>query len=233
MPDYSIIACKVFEDELQRYLPQIFLQPKQVLLFDVSLHITPDKMRTTLAELISQVKQPVENILLLCGLCGNSVLGLKSEYSNLVIPRMHECLAMFLGSNEAYMKFKKESPRTYFASPGWLKSDLLPGEALYEKIKLEYLEKYQDPELVEELMDAFLEQYASYNAYLYADFLDDEQSLKQCECNAKFMKWDFASIKSSPQFFLDALNQKWDERFLILPKNATIQASFDDRIFNG
>ncbi len=231
---FSIIACRVFEDELERFLPELATPPLEVKYFDVSLHIQPNLMRSTLQGLLDGLGEGAEYALLLCGLCGNAVLNIKSEKFRLVIPRMHECIAMFLGSNEEYMKLKSENPRAYFASPGWLKSELLPGRAIYEATREMYMEKYgDDEETVSELMDAFLEQYASYDNYLYADFFGCAECKKKCMENAEFMKWKFAARGGDPAFFIDAINCRWDKRFLILDKGAEILPSYDERIFNG
>ncbi len=54
------------------------------------------------------------------GLCGKGVEGLRAGRHTLVLPRCHDCVAMLLGSHEAYMREFTSAPGTFFLSQGWL-----------------------------------------------------------------------------------------------------------------
>jgi hypothetical protein len=56
------------------------------------------------------------------GLCGNGLVGVKAGRHTLVIPRTDDCIAMFLGSYEAYLKEFRSVPGTYYLTRGWLES---------------------------------------------------------------------------------------------------------------
>lgn len=236
---WAIIACDVFGDELKVFLEGHPYPPCHMETFDAGLHMRPDDMREKMQARIDDVDKihAPEFILLLFGLCGNAAVGLKPRCASLVIARVHECIAIFLGSTARYLELKKQKPTSYFCSPGWMRSGLLPGKALYEKTRARYQERYpDDPEMVDELMDAFTEQYKAYNHYIYAD-LGTPCTLhcrEQSRCYAKEMGWGFEALTGDPGYFRAALDGQWDdERFLVVAPGQMIAAAWDDRILKA
>ena len=230
---FSIIACSVFKNELE----QAKERSKAVScdFFEMGLHIVPEKLRQQLQNMIDECaqKNSPDYILLLCGLCGNAVLGLKCDACELVIPRIHDCISMFLGSSERYFELKEKYPRAYFASAGWIDSDLLPSQKLFESTRKKFEEKYpDDDEMIDELMDAFAEQFKEYNTYFYTEFQNCKTCMHECKKYADFMNWGFQYIESDPRFFIDAISMNWDERFLIVPKSRSIKQSVGGKILD-
>jgi len=233
---WALLACDVFAEELEDFLKIHPHPPVHRETFDVGLHMVPDDMRQNLQARIFHIEETYrpDVILLLFGLCGNAAVGLHAHCAKLVIPRTHECIAMFLGSTEQYLQLKKEKPCLYFCSPGWNKSELLPGQALYDKERKKYEQRYpDDPDMVDELMEAFLEQYKSYNGYLYADF-GSQRTVGHMESSrqkAKEMNWTFETMRGNPAYFAAALSGQWDEkRFLTLTPNEKIAPCWSGNI---
>jgi len=71
-----------------------------IRLYRQGLHNTPKVLHRTLQEQIDDI-QPGEcdAILLVYGLCGMSTVGLVARHTPLVIPRTHDCIALYLGSS--------------------------------------------------------------------------------------------------------------------------------------
>lgn len=231
---FCIIACDVFKKGLEDRAS--INRALSCEFFKIGLHIHPDELRTELQKAIDECahKHSPDYILLLCGLCGNATLGLKSDDCELVVPRMHDCISMFLGSSQKYFELKKKYPRAYFASSGWIDSDLLPSQKLFESQRKSFEEKYpDDEELVDELMDALAEQFKEYNCYFYTEFSDCPNCRLECEKYAKFMNWQFRQIESDPKFFEDAITMNWDERFLIVPKSRPIRRGSSEKILEA
>ena len=83
---------------------------------EAQLHILPDKLKTALKAAVAEADEPGVTIVLGYGLCSNAVLGLKTEHATLVVPRVDDCIAMLLGSNEAFsMEAEKERGSYYLA----------------------------------------------------------------------------------------------------------------------
>ncbi|MCC7375502.1 MAG: DUF1638 domain-containing protein [Verrucomicrobiales bacterium] len=59
-------------------------------------------------------------ILLGYGLCGNLIRGLQARGTPLVVPRAHDCIALFLGSRGRHEELNRENPGCYYYTSGWL-----------------------------------------------------------------------------------------------------------------
>lgn len=53
-------------------------------------------------------------------LCGNGVVGLTARSTPLVLPRAHDCITLFMGSRERYLRYFNENPGVYFLTSGWI-----------------------------------------------------------------------------------------------------------------
>ena len=126
-----VVACKVFEGSLRQWLgdtPATFL--------DYALHDVSKKLTAALQAALDQITEP-SLVIMGYGLCGNGLHGLKAGVHTLVIPRVDDCIALFLGSRAAYQAQFAKTPGTYYLSKGWLEAAVDP-LASYEK----YVNKY-------------------------------------------------------------------------------------------
>lgn len=110
-----MIACSVMNQMLGSRLPP----GMPVTWLDITLHNSPRKLTATLQEQIDAVSEP-SYILIGYGLCGNGLAGIKSREHTLIVPRMHDCVAMFLGSHQRYVQRFFASPNTYYLTKGWI-----------------------------------------------------------------------------------------------------------------
>ncbi len=129
-----IIACRVLQSMLQQLLPAE--SAENAIFMDYGLHRQPGKMTRVLQEEIDKIEAS-SLILLGYGLCGKGLAGIKSGKHTLKIPRVDDCIAILLGSRQAYRQEFNAAPGTYYLSKGWLESGSHPLKE-YE----EYLEKY-------------------------------------------------------------------------------------------
>jgi hypothetical protein len=118
-----VIACKVLQDVLESLLPKNVIQT--VTFMDYGLHTMPNKMTTTLQEAIDDIAQP-SLVVLGYGLCGNGLRGIKAGIHTLLVPRTDDCIAILLGSYEAYTREFRAAPGTYYLTKGWLESGSNP-----------------------------------------------------------------------------------------------------------
>ena len=131
---HHLIACEVFKDELEAvspphlrrtYLPQ-------------GLHRTPGKMPAAIQETLDGIFSEVQIVLLGYGLCSNGVVGVTSRTATLILPRVHDCIALLLGSRDRYEAEVTACPGTYYITPGWA----LYGSTSLSSYRNEYLPKY-------------------------------------------------------------------------------------------
>ena len=112
-----VIACRALEDLIREVLPERL--PMTFLGYE--LHTRPKEMRPALQAQIDALPAP-SIVLLGYGLCGNGVVGVKAGPHVLVIPRTHDCIAIFLGSYQAYAQRFRQDPGTFYLTKGWLES---------------------------------------------------------------------------------------------------------------
>jgi len=137
-----IIACNVLQDMLEALLPPDVAG--RVTYFDFAMHRTPKKMVLTLQEAIDSISQP-SLVVLGYGLCGNGLNGIRAGRHTLLIPRTDDCIAILLGSRQAYMRQFQAEPGTYYLSKGWLEaSDKRPEQPQSAQYGADPLTQYHE-----------------------------------------------------------------------------------------
>lgn len=135
LKDEVILLCKkITENYNMKFMPQI-------IYVDSKYHNTPQKLKLKLQEIIDE-NRDYETITLLYGQCGNAVFGLKSDYCKLILPKVSDCISLYLGGDEKRKNFKK-SERTYFFTKRYIEND----NSLYNEI-IKMKEKYGDKKAI-------------------------------------------------------------------------------------
>lgn len=114
-----LYVCESLRRELTEVAPDPGLMDVEYL--DLGYHRQPLLLPEFLGQqLEQQVDRPY--ILLALGLCSRAVLGVSAPRHRLVLPRVHDCVALFLGGQERYQRVLEENPRRFFLTSGWLDS---------------------------------------------------------------------------------------------------------------
>ena len=87
---------------------------------EAQLHVSPERLKEALRVAVAEADVPGATIVLGYGLCSNSVLGLKTEHATLVVPRVDDCIAMLLGSNEAFSAEAEKERGSYYVAKAYL-----------------------------------------------------------------------------------------------------------------
>jgi hypothetical protein len=215
-----IIACQVLQSMLEQLLPEDLA--RQVTFMDYGLHRVPSKMTWTLQDAIDAVEEP-SLVVLGYGLCGNGLNGIRAGRHTLLVPRTDDCIAMLLGSRQAYIREFEAVPGTYYLSKGWLESGSHP-----LKEYREYVEKY-GPSEAEWLMD---QQYQHYKrlvlvAHSQADL--DKYRPEAAEVARYCERWGmrYEEILGSDRYVrrlveVAAALDKADDDFLVIPPGGEI-----------
>ncbi len=140
---------------------------------DYGLHVRPKRMAAALQAELDGLSEP-QTVLVGYGLCGNGLAGLKAGHHTLIIPRTDDCIAILLGSCDAYVKAQRESPGTYYLTRGWLESE---DEPLSQY--LGYVERF-GTESADHVIDAM---YARYTVVCFIATTAAE--LKECRGRAR------------------------------------------------
>ena len=89
---------------------------------EAQLHVSPQRLKEALRVAVADADVPGATIVLGYGLCSNSVLGLKTEHATLVVPKVDDCIAMLLGSNEAFAAETEKQRGSYFVARAYLEA---------------------------------------------------------------------------------------------------------------
>jgi hypothetical protein len=205
----KIIACKTVMDEIETIKPPGILSDY----VDYALHRHPDKLRQELQRLIDNETE-AEVLVFGYGLCSNGLAGLHARDKTLVIPRVHDCISLLLGSRQEYDRQFEEKPGTYYLSKGWIDQKGDP-----YKEYLSYVEKYGE-ETAKWLME---EQYRHYQRLVFIETnVDDLSKYEEYAAQvASFLKVKFVVVKGGQSFFEQLVNGNWQENFLIITPGQT------------
>lgn len=87
---------------------------------EAHLHIKPESLKAALGKMVGELDEPGVTVVLGYGLCSNAVLGLKTKHATLVVPRVDDCIAMLLGSNEAFSREAERERGSYYLAKAYL-----------------------------------------------------------------------------------------------------------------
>jgi hypothetical protein len=110
-----VIACATVIEELRPWLPASF----EARVLDFGLHTRPESLRAALQSEVDAATD-VDVVLLGYGMCSRAVIGVRAGRAPLVMPRVHDCIALFLGSHRAYTEQARAEPGTYYLTSGWV-----------------------------------------------------------------------------------------------------------------
>lgn len=215
------LACQVFQGLLEKYLPEEL--SRRIIYKDYGLHRVPGQIRSTLQEVIDGIEEP-SLIALGYGLCGNGLAGINAGIHTLLIPCVDDCIAMLLGSHQAYITEFEAVPGTYYLSKGWLESGSHPLKEYGE-----VLEKYGQDN-ADWIMD---QQYQNYErlAMVAHNQEDLEIYRSQAQAVADYCaRWGmrYQEILGSDRYVrrLAEVAQRTslaDEEFVLIPPGGTVK----------
>lgn len=209
-----IIACKVMRHELEQCQ-----KPGTTFCFlEQALHDTPKRMPGVIQEAIDDAGDKPNCIVLGYGCCSNGVVGLKSLKTDLIIPRVDDCISLFLGSYRRYLDMFWKEPGTYYLTGGWIKEAKDPLGTYRE-----YREKWDEP-TAKWLMS---ETFKNYKKLIFIDtgVYEVEPYRKRAMDNAEFLGLEYSEIQGSSDFFNKISNGRFDDEFIRLKPGELITQS--------
>ena len=233
-----IIACRVFTRELSYYASQ---SPNTIDItwLPQGLHDTPEKLRSMLKESLDGLyrqkeKQMIKHwpdfIVLCYGLCSNGIVGLESRDTPLIIPRTDDCIALFLGSQQRYLKLFETYNGTYWLNNGWIETAFIPSSEMLKQRYKEYAELYGEDN-AQFLYDQDMLWMKNYNTCGYIN-----SSAYHCPGYPLLAKriaeenhWEYHEFDGDNRMIRAITDGEWDDReFLICPPYHRIEASYDE-----
>lgn len=207
----KVIACRVVIEELLPLLPNSI----QYETLDFGLHANPDKLKKALQEKIDALNHEEGMILLGYGLCSRAVVGLRSEHCSLLIPRVDDCISIFLGSREDYLKQMKSEPGTYYLTKGWIEAGDNPF-GLYDQMAERY-----GVEKAHGLIKRMLKNYTRLVFINTGQYEVDRYRQLSRELASRY-DLRFEEIYGSTSLVKKMIHGPWDEDLIIIPPGQTI-----------
>jgi hypothetical protein len=208
---HKVIACATVIEEMLPLLPEDVTYE----ILDFGLHLTPEKLRNQLQATIDAACTDTDTIILGYGLCSMAVVGLKATGCTLIVPRVDDCIAIFLGSHEAYLEQFGQEPGTYYLTKGWIEVSDTPF-AEYERL----VEKY-GTERADRMIKLMLKNYTRL-AFIDTGHYEQERYREYARRTAKQFDLRYEEIPGSKALVKKMLYGPWDNDFVIARPGETI-----------
>jgi len=210
-----LVACEVLKEEFLQVCP-----PEVTCTFiEQGLHRRPEQMPEAIQAAMRQAPAEAERIVLGYGLCSNGIVGVRAEGVPLVIPRVHDCIAMLLGSRERYEEEFARAPGTYYLTRGWISVATNP----YKSYKEDYLKRY-DAETARWIATELLKHYTRI-ALINNGAGDTEETRAYAKEMAEFFGFEMVEIEGSMGYFLRSLTGPWNaEDFVLVEAGQTVRS---------
>jgi hypothetical protein len=234
MQKFHIISCHVLWRELC-YFAALSENNFTFHFLKQGLHNTPDVLRSELQQAIDSARGDFSAILIGYGLCSNGLTGIRARDKKLVIMRGHDCITFLLGSKERYQQYFNKNSGTYWYSPGWIDDADMPGEARYNKLLADYVEKFgeNNARYLMEIEQDWINKYSNA-AFIDSGFIDTENYKKFTRECAAFLGWNYEELTGNPDLIKNFLAGNWNGKdFLIVKPGERVVASYDEGIIRA
>lgn len=241
----KLIGCQVLTRELQVVAPR---SPHSVELevLTMGLHDLGAGMRSHLQQRIDAADgHGYDALLLAYGLCGRGTEGLRARATQLVLPRVHDCIGILMGDRRKYEAYFHGHPGVYYRSPGWIEFQA-PGQWLQPAqaaSKNTLGERRTREELVaqygQENGNYLFEQFSAYRrhysglTYISTGVASDHRCRALARAEAGREGWTFDEVRGSLSLLGRMVNGQWDRAdFLAVPPGASVRCALGDTIVN-
>lgn len=191
--EYKLLGCEVMREEANHLIAAAGMAERiDAEWLEMGLHETPERLNAELKKRVAACAgRGYRAILLFFGLCSRATAGLEPPAgSRLVVPRVHDCVSLFLGSARRYLAEHAAEAGTFWFSRGFLhRSDGKSPEfsGLGSGSGFHFADG-NGPKTLEEARQNFVDQYGEENAdYLMETLVE---SWKKNYTRTVYLDWD-------------------------------------------
>ena len=144
-----------------------------------------------------------------------AVVGLEARNCTLVVPKVDDCIAIFLGSSDSYKEQHEKEPGTYYLTKGWIEvSDTLLDE--YKRT----VEKYGETRAAW-IMKQMLKNYKRL-VYIDTGVANQDGYRQHAQKTATQFDLQFEEIRGSNALVKKMIFGPWDGEFVVVPPGKSI-----------
>lgn len=240
----KLISCEIFYREFCAALARS-VNTVDVEFLPKGLHdIGSQGMLERLQAAVDRVEGPAYDAVLLgYGLCNNGIAGLTARRTQIVVPRAHDCITLFLGSKDKYINYFESHPGVFFETTGWLERGGSDGElsqlaigkkigisANFEDLAARYGEEnahYLQQELSK------ITRYYGQITFIEMGIEPDSGFEQRAREKAQSQGWKFEKVRGEGGLIQRLLDGPWNENeFQVVPPGKAIAARYDDAIIS-
>ncbi|WP_300671253.1 DUF1638 domain-containing protein [Desulfoluna sp.] len=239
MMNRAVIACEVMRYEMEKLCADSQKEKAPSLHFlRQGLHDTPKLLKEELQAKINEVESAnptLTHLILGYGLCGQGLTGIRAERCELVLPRVHDCIPLLIGSVAAHQKEHSRECGTYWFSPGWLTWSVLP-YLDNQTMRLAHYEKQYGSDKAKLLMEMEEGVLANYTRACLIEWpgLGETFRDKAAEA-AKRSRLPLSTMKGASTYIKALLFGPWDtSQFVRIPPGQILCQSMDtEEVFHA
>lgn len=207
----KIIACETVIEEMLSLMPA----DVSYRTLDFGLHVNPQSLKNALQQAINDASEEADTIVLGYGLCSQALVGIEAHNCTLVVPKVDDCIAIFLGSAQAYLEQHRQCPGTYYLTRGWIKAGDTPFTEVDTLIK-QYGQKKAYC-----LLNQILKNYSRL-AFIDTGNGDIEPYRSYTQNTAERFGLKYQELKGSGELIRKMLFGPWDDDFIIVRPGKTV-----------
>jgi len=222
-----LLACEMLRKELNYLIDQ---EPFDgtVVWMEKGLHEYPDRLKEALRREIGNWDGKVDYIVLVYGMCGNGVLGLKADRSRLVIPCFDDCIRCLL-SREANAPIPVDQKALYYTDE-WMDTSV----SMLIKHNA-YVEIYGEKKAFK-IYKAMLKNYERAT-FLDTGLYDIDYAESRIRETCDKIGLEITRTPASLRVYDDLLRGRWEKEFIVtVPGETVTEAHFAGRakcVFDG
>ncbi len=235
----AVIACGVLLWNLDRLRRAGTAGPELLVRgFPAQLHRNPRELRRRLQEEIDRLdaEPGLDAIVVGYGVCGRGSVGLFARSVPLVLPRVQDCIGLFLGSHSRYMSEFRRRPGTRYMTQGWYERTVAAqptadreqvterlGDSLYGPAFEELAERFgaENARFICEFRDSWKRNYRRAAYIRFEGEPPQPPGQRITEGMAGTLGWEHQVIEGDESLLAAMLSGRWDDpRILVVPPGA-------------
>lgn len=237
-----LIGCGVLGPDINRIAAELSLQLKMTFL-PAGLHDKPNELRSRLQAAIdlAEKNDSCSRIIVAYGICGRGTVGIQTSRVPLVLPRVHDCTALFLGSDQAYKKEFAKYPGTFYLTAGWqlAKGDFKKGKDKTiwigsETMGCRALREQYGPQHAEKIITFFSSWQKNYQRAVFIDtgLENADRYARLAQKMAAEHHWKYEQIAGDDCLMRKLLTQEVSSNDILVvpPSHCTIYSALKDHL---